>query len=165
MRAAGDGGLLVARVVLPVSAGIDASTDAAMSPPTVLVLRALGLGDLLTAVPALRGLRSAYPDHRVMLAAPAQLRELALLTGAVDELLPTAQLGSISWRKPSLAVGVNLHGRGPQSTRALRALQPTVLFSHAHQGVPGPEWNDDLHEVVRWCRMLAYFAIPTAASI
>jgi ADP-heptose:LPS heptosyltransferase len=138
--------------------------DAAMSRPTVLVLRALGLGDLLTAVPALRGLRSAYPDHRVMLAAPAPLRELALLTGAVDELLPTPQLGSISWRKPSLAVAANLHGRGPQSTRALRALQPTVLFTHAHPGISGPEWDDDLHEVMRWCRMLAYFAIPTDPS-
>lgn len=135
-----------------------------MSPPTVLVLRALGLGDLLTAVPALRGLRSAYPDHRIVLAAPAPLRELALLTGAVDELLPTPQLGSIGWRKPPLPVAVNLHGRGPRSTRALRALQPTVLLTHAYPGVPGPEWNDDVHEVGRWCRMLAYFAIPTDPS-
>lgn len=135
-----------------------------MNGPTVLVLRALGLGDLLTAVPALRGLRSAYPDHQVVLAAPAPLRELALLTGAVDDLLPTPQLGRINWREPSPVVAVNLHGRGPQSTCALRALEPTTLLTHAGSGVPGPEWDSDLHEVVRWCRMLAYFGIPAAPS-
>ncbi|MFY9808287.1 MAG: glycosyltransferase family 9 protein, partial [Pseudonocardiaceae bacterium] len=125
----------------------------AVSRPTVLVLRALGLGDLLTAVPALRALRSGYPDHRLVLAAPAPLRELAMLTTAVDELLPTAQLGALPWREPPPAVAVNLHGRGPQSTIALRALQPAVLISHGHQG---PHWDDDLHEVHRWCRLLAY---------
>ena len=136
----------------------------AVSRPSVLVLRALGLGDLLTAVPALRGLRSSYPDHRVVLAAPEPLRELALLTGAVDDLLPTPQLGPVSWREPPPAVAVNLHGRGPQSTCALRVLQPTVLLSHGHPGVAGPEWDGRAHEVVRWCRMLAYFGVPADPS-
>jgi ADP-heptose:LPS heptosyltransferase len=125
---------------------------------TVLVLRALGLGDLLTAVPALRALRSAYPNHRLVLAAPAPLGELALLTAAVDDLLPTAQLGPLPWREPPPAVAVNLHGRGPQSTFVLRALAPSVLISHGNQG---PDWDDDLHEVHRWCRLLEHFGIPT----
>ena len=128
-----------------------------MSPAPVLVLRALGLGDLLTAVPALRGLRAAYPDHRLVLAAPTPLAELAMLTGAVDDLLPTAALGPIS--SPSPAVAVNLHGRGPQSTDALRALRPGTLLTHAGPGVCGPEWDPDVHEVHRWCRLLAYFGI------
>ncbi|MDQ3762429.1 MAG: glycosyltransferase family 9 protein [Actinomycetota bacterium] len=136
----------------------------AVNPPTVLVLRALGLGDLLTAVPALRGLRSAYPDHRLVLAAPAPLRELAMLTAAVDDLLSTVQLGPLTWAEPSPTVAVNLHGRGPQSTRVLRALQPTALLTHAQPGEPGPEWDGDLHEVRRWCRLLEYFGIPADPS-
>jgi ADP-heptose:LPS heptosyltransferase len=122
---------------------------------TVLALRALGLGDLLTAVPALRGLRRAYPEHRVVLAAPAPLGELAALTGAVDELLPTA--GLVPLAAPPPEVAVNLHGRGPQSTAILRALRPGRLLTHAHPEhpeVPGPPWRDDLHEVRRWCRLL-----------
>ncbi|MGH4007423.1 MAG: glycosyltransferase family 9 protein [Pseudonocardiaceae bacterium] len=125
---------------------------------TVLVLRALGVGDLLTAVPALRGLRAAYPSHRMVLAAPEPLRELATLTAAIDDLLPAAQLGPI--RSPSPAVAVNLHGQGPQSTAALRALHPATLLTHGGPGVAGPAWDSDLHEVHRWCRLLEYFGIP-----
>jgi ADP-heptose:LPS heptosyltransferase len=136
----------------------------AVSCPSVLVLRALGLGDLLTAVPALRGLRAAYPGHQIVLAAPGPLRELALLTGAVDDLLPTPQLGRINWQEAPPAVAVNLHGRGPQSTRSLRTLNPSTLLTHAFPGVQGPEWNSDLHEVVRWCRMLAFFGIHADPS-
>ena len=36
----------------------------------ILVLRALGVGDLAAAVPALRGLRAAFPAETLSLAAP-----------------------------------------------------------------------------------------------
>ncbi|ETB05968.1 hypothetical protein O979_02770 [Mycobacterium avium subsp. paratuberculosis 10-4404] len=90
----------------------------------IVVLRALGLGDLLTAVPALRGLRRHYPDARVMLAAPDRYRELAMLTGAVDELLPTAGLGDVQPLTDAPALAVNLHGCGPQSIDHLLAWEP-----------------------------------------
>jgi ADP-heptose:LPS heptosyltransferase len=144
-----------------------------MSRPAVPVLRALGLDDLLTAVPALRGLRSAYPDHQLTLAAPAPLQELAMLTGAVDDLLPTAlhrtpkaaaPLAPLSWQKPPPAIAVNLHGRGPQSTHALQELRPTILLAHAAPGKPGPEWDSNVHEVRRWCRLLEYSGIPADPS-
>lgn len=124
----------------------------------LVVLRALGLGDLLTAVPALRALRRCRPEHRIILAAPGALAGLAARTGAVDEVLPTAGLAGpldTSLDEPDLAV--NLHGRGPQSTLLLQALRPARLVSYtaAVGHCDGPRWDDGEHEVARWCRLVA----------
>lgn len=56
----------------------------AVEAPSLLVLRALGLGDLLTAVPALRGIARAFPEHRRMLAAPRALAPLVRLVRLAD---------------------------------------------------------------------------------
>ena len=42
-----------------------------MSRPVALALRALGLGDFLTGLPALQLIKRALPEHEVVLAAPA----------------------------------------------------------------------------------------------
>jgi nucleoid DNA-binding protein len=129
---------------------------------TVLVLRALGLGDLLTAVPALRAVRRARPAARLVLAAPAGLRELALLTGAVDELVPVGPLEPLPPSVAGADLAVNLHGRGPQSTALLAATAPRRLLSYGLPG--GPQWRADEHEVQRWCRLLEDSGLPADPS-
>jgi ADP-heptose:LPS heptosyltransferase len=120
-----------------------------------LVLRALGLGDLLVAVPALRGLRRGLPGHRLVLAAPAGLAPLAGLTGAVDEVVAVGELQPLPpMRRP--AVAVNLHGRGPRSTALLAATRPGLLWTH---GADGPVWTEQQHEVLRWCRLLDWYGV------
>ena len=69
----------------------------------LLILRALGLGDFLTGVPAYRALRAAYPEHQIVLAAPGSLASLAALTGAVDRVLPTGELRPMSRHLDRLA--------------------------------------------------------------
>lgn len=134
----------------------------AVSQHTVLVLRALGLGDLLTGVPALRGLRRAYPDARIVLATAQRFADLAMLSGAVDEVRPTPGLGQLAPLRDAPTLAVNLHGSGPQSVADLLALQPRAVLSHRHSAYPGldgPPWRTDLHEVDRWCGLLEWAGI------
>jgi ADP-heptose:LPS heptosyltransferase len=134
----------------------------ALGRDTILVLRALGLGDLLTGIPALRGLRRAYPDADIVLATREALSELAMLSGAVDSVLPTPGLGRLPKMGEPPALAVNLHGSGPESIADLLALEPRALLSHRHSAYPdleGPPWRPDLHEVDRWCRLLEWAGI------
>ena len=127
------------------------------APPRVLILRALGLGDFLTGVPAYRALRAAYPGHEIVLAAPAGLAPLAALTGAVDRVLATGELEPVPWRGPPPAAAADLHGNGPASHDLVRAVGAPVTMmyaSPADPGVAGPWWAEEEHEVDRWCRLL-----------
>jgi len=125
--------------------------------PPLLVLRALGLGDLLTAVPALRGLRRAYPDYRTVLACPSWLHPLARITRALDHVIDVDGLAPFRGRLPP-ALAVNLHGRGPRSHRLLLAQRPLAILAFAHSEIDEtddmPEWRDREHEVARWCRLV-----------
>ena len=122
----------------------------------VLVLRALGLGDLLTGVPALRAIRRGLPQHLLVLAGPASVGDLLLRSAVVDCVLPTDGLVSIDWRGPPPQVAVNLHGKGPQSHRLLQSLHPGRLvgFDCEEADFAGPMWQAQEHEVRRWCRLV-----------
>ncbi|WP_406068164.1 glycosyltransferase family 9 protein [Micromonospora sp. NBC_01638] len=129
----------------------------------ILVLRALGVGDLVTAVPALRALRAAYPGRELALAAPAWLAPLVDLVGGIDRLVDTAGLDRPIRVGSAPQVAVNLHGRGPQSHRLLAATRPGRLLAFANLDagfVDGPRWAVDEHEVDRWCRLLSWYDIP-----
>jgi ADP-heptose:LPS heptosyltransferase len=123
---------------------------------TVLVLRALGLGDLLAGVPALRAIADAFPGHRRVLACPLSLEPLARLTGAVDEVVRAAAFTPLPESVEHADVAVNLHGSGPQSHRMLLAAKPRRLIAYRNDeaGVDGPAFDERDHEVVRWCRLL-----------
>ncbi len=131
-----------------------------MNGGSVLVLRASGLGDLLTVVPALRALADAFPDHRRLLATPAWLHPLAHHLGVVHELIPSTGPGGppLGERAAGAEVAVNLHGRGPQSHELLLAARPRRLIAFAHpavrRGAGSPRWRSAEHEVARWCRLL-----------
>lgn len=130
---------------------------------TALVLRALGLGDLLTAVPALRALRRAHPGHHLVLAAPRWLAGLAHRTGAVDEVHPTGSPEAFCWGRPPPDLAVNLHGHGPGSIDALLSSGARRVLTHRHRAHPeldGPRWLDEQHEVHRWCRLLRHGGVP-----
>lgn len=138
-----------------------------MTPP-VVVLRALGLGDALTGVPALRGLRRLYGDRPLLLAGPEPVSGWLARLALVDEVIPTTGLSA---RPPGLGLGahdaVDLHGRGPQSHVLLQAGRPgeLIAFDCAAAGhVRGCPWWIDEHEVDRWCRLVSWAGGPCDAE-
>ncbi|WP_341394479.1 glycosyltransferase family 9 protein [Arthrobacter sp. G119Y2] len=129
--------------------------------PELLALRALKLGDLLVAVPALRALRRAFPDHFIFYAAQEWLLPVVKLVGSVDALLPLHGLDvPIPLEPGRIDVAVNLHGSGPESTGRLEALMPRRLLGHAAPGLPGPGWRDGVHERERWADLMTWHGVP-----
>lgn len=120
-----------------------------------VALRPLGLGDLLTGVPALRAIRAAVPAHRLVLATTPALRPLAELIDAVDEVLPARELEPLTWLAAPPELAVDLHGKGPASHSIVAALHPGRLLCFDSPGYPGPTWYPDEHEVARWCRLVS----------
>lgn len=106
----------------------------------------------------MRGLRSAFPDAELVLATPERFEPLVRLARVVDRISPLAGLDDVPAAPRGVDVAVNLHGRGPQSHRLLRTLQPRRLIAFADDELPdAPRWRPDEHEVSRWCRLVAEF--------
>lgn len=128
----------------------------ALRPDDVLVLRALGLGDALTGVAALRGVRRAWPGRRLVLAAPPAVGGFLVRRGVVDAVLPARGLEPLRDAGRGGHVAVDLHGRGPESHRVLTATRPGRLVAFAGPGAhDGPGFRPDEHEVDRWCRLVS----------
>jgi ADP-heptose:LPS heptosyltransferase len=120
-------------------------------------------------VPAIRAIRAAVPEHRLVLATTAALEPLARLIDAVDEVLPARELAPLGWAGPPPELAVDLHGKGPASHVVVAGLQPERLLTFDSPGYPGPTWYADEHEVRRWCRLvsegLAVTADPDALDL
>ncbi len=127
----------------------------------VLTLRAAGIGDLLTAVPALRALAQGHSRKELTVAAPDWLHPLVgLIPGVtravgIDGLMPRQDL--------SACLVFNMHGRGPQSHQALLRANPRELVAFACPTVweCGPEWfiDPDEPERARFCRLVQWVGI------
>ena len=126
-----------------------------MGSEPLLVLRALGLGDALTGIAALRALRRMVAPRPLLLAAPSVIGGWLQQLGEVDAVVPTPDLDA---DPPGRALGVHdaddLHGNGPASRDLLAAAGPRRLLAFADPA-SRVEWRADEHEVARWLRLVA----------
>ncbi len=148
---------------------------------SVLVLRALDLGDMLCAVPALRAIRRGLPAARVTLASLPWARGFAArFDHLVDDFvefpgfpgLPeraarraevAAFIGAMRARRFDLAI--QLHGSGMVTNGliALLGARQTAGFHPPGSPRPGPgflEWHEGSHEVLQLLRLPAHLGFP-----
>lgn len=129
--------------------------------PLAVAFRALQLGDLLVAVPALRALRRGLGEHRLLLATSAWLQPVVELIDAVDGLVPVGGLEPLPFARGEIDVVANLHGGGPESAAIVDATGARVVVRHAlAAGEPGPPWVEQQHERDRWVRLTGAFGMP-----
>lgn len=149
--------------------------------PLILVLRHHGLGDLVTAQPALRALRKAFPEHRLVCTCPSWLLPLAECFGTADQFIseivsgssranatvdPTchqqvdvALLANVLAEAGEVDVIISLRTPGPELPPVVDVLAPRLLVSYrtdligATANFPTLDFTD--HILVRWQRLLS----------
>jgi ADP-heptose:LPS heptosyltransferase len=163
---------------------MEAAPDYGGPPPErIAVLRALQLGDMLCAVPALRALRRAFPNAHVTLVGLPWARDFVQRFGhLVDELLEFPGYPGLPERTVDLAglpgffaeaqaarfdVALQLHGNGVITNPVLIGMGARLNggFYAAGQYCPDPhrfvQWPEQGHEIERCLALIEYLGVPT----
>lgn len=151
----------------------------------IAVLRALQLGDLLCAVPALRALDAAYPDAHIALISLPWARELAQRLAYVDEFIEFPGFPSMPEREPDMAaipgffatirerefdLAIQLHGSGELTNPLTVLMGAKRTAGYYRPGSFGPdaesffEWRDGEHEVLRWVRLMELLGVAPCGT-
>jgi hypothetical protein len=132
--------------------------------PELVVLRAIKLGDLLVAVPALNALRRGFPDHRISLATTAWLAPIVDLVPVDVHLAQHGLDHPIAVPSGVTDIAVNLHGAGPESADLVSALGARREIRHARPGEATdahPVWQTGVLERARWADLMTAHGLQT----
>lgn len=148
----------------------------APEPRRIAVLRALQLGDLLVAVPALRALRRAYPAAEItLIGLPWAADFAARLSAYLDRFVPFPGAPGIAeadydpahtaaflaaQRAYGYDLAIQMHGSGETSNPFVAALGARVTAGYYCGSPPegltiGAPYPSGVHEVHRWLRLVA----------
>lgn len=153
------------------------------APQRIAVFRALQLGDMLCAVPALRALRAAAPrSHITLIGMPWAQSFVERFGKYIDELLvfpgfpglpeQPAQIAALprfleeaQRRRFDLAIQMHGSGRLSNPIAALLGAKRIAGFYEAGQYCPDPElfmpWDEAEHEVLRFVRLMTSLGIAS----
>lgn len=151
-------------------------------PERVAVFRALQLGDMLCAVPALRALRAALPRARITLIGLPWARAFASrFARDVDDFLafpggsglpersataPETEAFYARARAARFDLAIQLHGDGERSNAIVEEMGARRLAGFFRPGGRAPEperflrYPDDLSEVRRLLALMSFLGIP-----
>lgn len=150
-------------------------------PARIAVFRALQLGDMLCAVPALRALRRAYPESHIALVGLSNARDFVNRFGDyVDELVEFPGVEAFPeqparedelpdfyarMRVARIDLALQMHGSGGHSNPIVERLgagRCGGFVAQADEAVPGQWmcWPDDLPEPHRYLALLRYLGLP-----
>jgi ADP-heptose:LPS heptosyltransferase len=129
--------------------------------PTMVILRALALGDFLTALPALRALRAHFPSHEVYLTSPRWLIPLIRFTGVVDHFIDGAVTPSRSESGGTLWVPQDPRDRIPLEKAQLGGLVGAPIEPDLAVNLRGV--REELHRVLLTLRPRRLIAFRNAA--
>lgn len=149
----------------------------------IAIFRALQLGDMLCAVPALRALRHAAPQaHITLIGLPNAAGFAQRFSHLVDELMvfpgvdgmpeqpsnPAAMPAFLAHaRSRAFDLAIQLHGTGPIVNDIVAQLGATCTAGYMPAGEPPPTpgfmtWPDHLHEIRRYTALMEHLGIPAA---
>ncbi len=152
-----------------------------LDPPTarIAVFRALFLGDLLCASPALRALRRRFPEAEITLIGLPWAADLVSRWGYVDRFdpfpgwpglaeVPADPAASAAFLGRAHATGsdlaLQLHGSGPASNGFVAALGARATLGYAlgadDRLTCSLPWREDEHEIERWLGLVAALGDP-----
>lgn len=157
--------------------------DPAHPPQRIAVFRALQLGDMLCAVPALRALRQAFPQARILLAGLPSAREFVeRFRSYIDELIIFPGIAAFPEQDADEAglpaffrrlrawqpeVALQLHGSGGESNAVVRQFGARrwagfVPDMCAQMAGARMVWPDHLPEIQRYLALLRFAGLENA---
>lgn len=147
----------------------------------IAVFRALMLGDLLCATPALRALRAGFPHAEITLVSLPWAAELVQRWSAVDRCVAFPGFPGLPERAPDLAalpsflarmqqarfdLAIQLHGSGQLVNPLVAAFGARHTAGFARSGDYAPEpalaapWPDEGHEIDRLLALTDHLGLP-----
>ncbi|HET9670296.1 MAG TPA: glycosyltransferase family 9 protein [Casimicrobiaceae bacterium] len=156
------------------------------SPRRIAVFRALQLGDLLCAVPALRALRSGYPEAEItLIGLPWAADFVRRFGGLVDRFVEFPGFPGLPEREPDIAalprflataqaarydLALQMHGRGDLTNSLVVALGAKVTAGFCPAGGPCPDplnflpWPEAGTEIHRTLALIDFLGLPRAGD-